>query len=204
MIRLGLLDDHEIIRTGLTRVFEQEADFCLVLQAGTSHELMRLLPEHELDVLVLDINLPDMSGIELAKQLKISRPEMALLFLSVHSPDHYGLRAMRAGACGFVSKTAPAGEIVDAVRRASLKDKKSTGEIPHDSSRELALHHGLSDREFELLLLLARGLTVGAASERMNVSINTANTYRRRILSKLHLSNNAGLVRYCLDNSLIE
>ena len=208
-LRILIVDDHPIVRQGLKNTLEAEAGIGAIGEAATSQEAIELVRHQPWDAVVLDIGLPGRGGLEVLKDVRREAPRLPVLILSMHPEDQYAVRAVRAGASGYLTKEAATEQLVDAIRRIvagqryispHLADRLAV-EVARDASRPP--HDLLSDREFEVLRLIASGQTVGDIAERLALSVKTVSTYRARILEKMHLKNNAELMQYVLTNGLL-
>ena len=211
MIRVILCDDHALIRRGIRDTLSDAADIEVVGEAGDYGELRALLRDRTADVLVLDINLPGRSGLDVLHALKDEGTAMRVLVVSMYPEDQYAIRALRAGAFGYVNKGGDPALIVSAVRTVSQGRKYVTPEIaqalienlnaPEDT---VAPHEKLSDREFQTLRLMASGKRLSDIAEELALSPKTVSVYRARILEKMGMSNNAELTHYAIKHGLVE
>lgn len=210
MIQLVIVDDHSMVREGLRMLIENEADIRIVGEAGNGKEAVSLLKQTPVDVVVLDIALPDKNGIEVLKDLKHVSETVRVLMLSMHAEDRFGVRSIQAGASGYITKGSASEELVNAIRTVHRGGKyipARLAEILVDEigyGRELRQHERLSDREFEIMLMMGRGNSRAKIAETLNISAATVSTYRRRILAKLNIGSNADLLRYVMENNLLD
>lgn len=210
MIRVVLADDHQLIREGLKKIFREESDLDVVCEAGNAIEIFNFLRSSHADVLVLDVNMPGRSGIDILSDLKKEFPHIHILMLSMHPEDALAVRALRSGASGYVTKNAPPAEIISAIRKIASGRKyvsESLAEQLVDAARTLAgqdLHRQLSDREFEVFQLLGSGKTVTEIAGLLSLSTPTVSTYRARILEKLNMHSTAEIIHYAVRNKLVE
>lgn len=209
MIRVLIADDHALIREGLTKIFSREKDIKVVAEASDALEAIAWSREHDCDVAVIDVNMPGPSGIDALQQILIDKPALPVLMLSVLPERNFAVRMLRAGAAGFVSKESAADEIVDAVRRAASGKKYVSPAAADSLAAELVRgesepHALLSNREFQILRMIASGRGTRVISEELNLSVNTIATYRRRILKKLDLGSDVELTRYALEHKLLD
>jgi len=211
MIRVFIADDHALIRNGFAKLVTSEEDLCLVGEASSASQLFELLPTvGQIDVLLLDIGLPDRNGLEVLKDLRLRAPELRTLVLSMHPEERYALRAIADGAAGYVTKDAASEELVNAIRRVYTKGRYISETLAEQfmpqsgTHTETPPHTLLSDREHEILLLMGGGKSVREVAEALSLSINTVNSYRRRLLQKMSLKGNAELIHYVLRHQLIE
>lgn len=210
MIRVLIIDDHPIVRTGIRSLLAEASDIRVISEAGSGEEGLEKTQSTQPDVVILDISLPGMSGLEVLKSLKERFPEMAVLVLSLHPEDRYAIRLLRTGASGYVAKGAPAETLIRAIRKVSRGGKFISPEVAErlafnlDEGYEGPLHEALSRRELEVLRLLASGKTVTEIGHHLDISVKTVSTYRRRILEKLAMQSTADIVRYAVENQLVE
>lgn len=209
-INVLIADDHAILRAGLRQVLSETEDIHVVAEAGTANDAIKLCRTHPADVMLLDITLPDRSGIEALQYIKKDNPQISVLMLSMHREDQYALRALKAGASGYLCKQSASDELVDAVRMVA-KGKKYISEavaellanqVTGDSDKPL--HETLSNREYETLLMIASGQSVSEIADKLSLSVKTISMYRTRILEKMHFKHNAELTHYAIKNNLVE
>lgn len=212
-IRLFLVDDHAVVRSGLRMLLQAEPDMHIVAEAETGCQAVHLMHHHTPDVVLMDIQMPDMNGIEATKKIKEIRPETAVLALTMHENDKYFFEMLRAGASGYVPKRAAPDDLITAIRTVYRGDvflypslaaslvKNYLGQSESDNSPN-ADH--LTPREQEVLTLIADGLTSPEIAEKLVVSVKTADRHRENIMHKLNLHNRVDLVKYALKKGLIE
>jgi len=203
VIRVLLADDHKIVRDGLRRILAAHPDFELAGEAANGDEALALVKANAYDVAVLDMSMPGLSGLDLVKRLKIERPAMRVLVLSMHGEDQYAARALKAGASGYLNKDSAAELLVGALRKIAAGGVH-IGEAAAASlvAAEKQPHRALSDREFEVLRLLVEGKSPTDVAEQLHLSVKTVSTHKTRVLEKLGLKTTADLVRYALENKL--
>jgi DNA-binding NarL/FixJ family response regulator len=210
MIRIMIADDHAIVRQGLRQILAAQADFQVVAEAANHSEVMQQIRREPCDVLVLDIAMPGKNGIETLKQVRLEKPMLPVLILSMYSEDQYAVRALKAGAWGYLTKMAAADQLVDAIRQVVRGRKYITPELGQslvDSIQrrsDAPAHSLLSDREFQTLRLIASGKTLTQIGAALALSPKTVSVYRARLLEKLGMQTNAELTRYALENKLLE
>jgi two-component system invasion response regulator UvrY len=210
MIRLLIVDDHAIVRRGLRQVVAESADIEVVAEAGSSQEAIRLLREHSIDLVLLDISLPDKNGIETLKQIKRDKPGLPVIILTMHAEDEFGVRALKAGASGYVNKQSAHDQLVAAIRQVATGRRYINPELAEELARSIGEtsdkkpHELLSDREFDTLRMLAGGKTLAEIAETLSISPKTVSVYRTRLLAKMKLKNNAEIAHYALKNGLID
>ena len=209
-INVMIVDDHAILRAGLKQVLSETDDIEVVAETGTANEAIKLCREQDVGVVLLDITLPDRSGIEALQYMKKDNPRLAVLMLSMHREDQYALRALKAGASGYLCKQSASDELVDAVYMVAKGKKYISSTVAEilanqvSSESDKPIHETLSNREFETLMLIASGFSVGEIAEKLSLSVKTISMYRTRILEKMQLKHNAELTHYAIKNNLVE
>jgi DNA-binding NarL/FixJ family response regulator len=208
--RILLIDDHVAIREGLSLMLSAAFPGSVFGAAGDAAEALRLVGSQGWDLAILDLNLPGRGGLDLIRELKDAAPQMSILVYTVHPDEQFGVRALRAGADGYVTKDQPASSVIDAIRRIR-EGKRYIGPGLAESLANYVSGSGravspdlLSDREMQILRALASGQSPTAIASALNLSVKTVSTYRGRILDKLNLQSNAGLVRFALEHQLID
>jgi len=205
-----VVDDHPLIRDGLKSVLREQVAVSDVGEAATAADASRLARERDWDLAIVDISLGGRSGLEVIAELKAIRPRMPVLVLSMHSEEQYARRAFRAGAAGYITKNTSRVELAHAIRRVAAGGRYVSSELAEQLAADLdrqvegAAHRALSNREFEVMRLLGRGKTVTQIASILGISDKTVSTYRARILEKMHVKTNADLVRYLIENNLLE
>ena len=209
MINVIITDDHPIVRTGLKQILDECNDIDIIDEASSGSDLLKMLTEEKYDVLLLDISLPDLNGLDLLKEIRDDWKDLFVLILSVYSEEQYAIRALKLGASGYLSKSSTPEELISAIRKVATGGKYITGSLAekiadsYTENEETALHHTLSTRELEVLCLLAEGKTVTHISRELSLSIKTISTYRERILLKLNLKTTSDLIRYAISEGLV-
>lgn len=210
MIRILIGDDHALIREGLKKIIREEPDLEVTGEASHPQEVLDFVSREALDVVVLDISMPDKSGLEVLKEIRQRKPKLPVLMLSMHPEDRFAVRALKDGASGYVTKESAPDELVGAIRHvhrggkyvsASLAERLAN-EITVDASRPL--HESLSDREFEVMTKLGAGKTPKQIAQELSLSISSVNTYRSRILDKMNMQTNGEVMRYAIKNGLVD
>ncbi|WP_420454086.1 response regulator [Rubrivirga sp.] len=210
MTRIAIADDHVLVRRGLAELLRETDDFRVVGEAASGDDLLRLVRDERVDVVVMDMNMPGPSGLDLVKSLKAELPKLPILVLSAHPEDQYAVRVVRAGAMGYLTKESAEADLVDAVRRVAGGKRYLTQTLAAslldalDVDPDQDPHAALSDREYQVLRLIASGMTVGGIAEHLSLSVKTISTYRSRLLQKMGMSNNSEITRYALENGLVE
>jgi DNA-binding NarL/FixJ family response regulator len=204
VIRVLLADDHEIVRDGLKRILGATGDVEVAGEAKDGDEALALVKAHDYDLAVLDMSMPGLAGIDLIKRLKIEKPALKLLVLSMHGEHQYAARALKAGASGYLTKDSAAEKLLDALRKVAAGGVHvSEAAAASLLSAERLPHRELSDREFEVLRLLAAGRSPTEIAEQLHLSVKTVSTHKANIQLKLGLGGTAELVRYALEHKLV-
>jgi two-component system invasion response regulator UvrY len=210
MIRALIADDHAVVRQGLIQILGNIPEITVGGEAINGQEVLDKVRAEAWDVVILDISMPDRSGLDILKQLKAERPKLPVLVLSMHSEDQYALRALKAGASGYLTKASAPDELVKAIRKVvsggryvgSCLAERLAFELGADSSK--LPHETLSDREFQVLRLIASGKSVTEIAAELSLSSKTISTYRVRLLQKMNLKTNAEMMHYAMQNHLID
>jgi DNA-binding NarL/FixJ family response regulator len=204
MTSIVLADDHKIVRDGLKRILAATPDLQVSGEAGDGDQLLALVKGTDYDVAVVDMSMPGLAGMALIKRLKLEKPKLRILVLSMHGESQYAARALKAGASGYLNKDSAAELLVGAIRKIAAGGVH-IGEAAAASlvAAERSPHEALSDREFEVLRLLVEGLGPTLIGERLHLSVKTVSTHKTRILEKLQLGSTAELVRYALEHKLV-
>ena len=210
MIRLVLADDHTIVREGLKQLLGAAGDLQVVGEAQNGHEVIERIRALDFDVLLLDMSMPGKSGIELIRQVHAEKPKLRILVLSMHEEHQYAVRAIRAGAAGYLTKESASRQLVDAIHKVAAGGAFISSEV----AQQLALgampgatgplHATLSDREFQIFQLIASGKSVSDIAERLNLSVKTVSTHKANVLQKMNMSTQAELIRYSLTHRLVD
>jgi two-component system invasion response regulator UvrY len=210
LIKILIADDHRIVREGLKQILAETPDMVVADEANNAQEVLKKVWANEYDVLLLDISMPGRSGLDILKQLKSDRPKLSVLVLSMYSEEQYALRALKAGASGYMTKESATDELIEAIRKVSTGRKYISPSVAErlafslESGDERPPQETLSDREFQVMCMIASGKTIKAIAEELSLSIKTVSTYRSRILEKMRMKNNAELTHYAIQNKLVE
>ncbi|MET0209303.1 MAG: response regulator transcription factor [Burkholderiaceae bacterium] len=210
MIRIAIVDDHAIVRAGLRQFLSEQVDLRVTGEASSGREALDLVRAGDVDVMLMDLSLPDQSGVETLAAIKARKPELPVLILSGFPETHYATTLLRQGASGYLNKECDPEEIATAIRTVFRGRKYITPAVAEllaeglGASPDQPAHDALSERELQVFLRLARGETVGHIADGMSLSVKTVSTYRSRVLEKLSLSTNSELTYYALKNGLIE
>ncbi len=209
-IKIIIADDHAIVREGLKQIVTEEKDMLVCGEAEDAASLMELLRKETWSLVILDINMPGKSGLEALKEIKQFYPELPVLILSMFSEDQYGLRAIKAGASGYLKKVSAPTELVVAIRKIVSGRKYINNSLAEKLAENLGneknnfLHNKLSDREYQIMCNIALGKSADEIAEELSLSINTIYTYRNRIFEKMYMKSNVELTQYAIQNKLIE
>jgi len=209
MIKILVADDHTIVREGLKQIVADVGDMMVADEAGNGQEALQKIREGDYDVILLDISMPGRSGLEVLKDIRAERPKLPVLILSMHSEEQYAVRALRAGASGYLTKASAPDELIGAIRKVSRGRKYVTASLAEKLALELDVdirkppHEMLSDREYQVMLMLASGKAVKEIADELCLSVKTISTYRSRILEKMNMKKNAELTLYAIQNSLV-
>ena len=210
MIRIVVADDHTIVREGLKQLLAAGGDLEVVGEAQDGFEVMKRVRELEFELLLLDMSMPGKSGIELIKQVKAEKPRLRILVLSMHEEHQYAVRAIRAGAAGYLTKESASRQLVEAIRKvasggafisSAVAEQLALGAMPDAQG---APHEALSDREFQVFRMLAEGKSISDIAERLNLSVKTVSTHKANILHKMSLATSGDLIRYAIAHRLVE
>lgn len=211
MIKVLLADDHHVVREGFRRIVEDAGDMIVVAEAADGREAIEQVKKTSLDVAVIDISMPGMDGLEVISQLRYFNPELPILILTMHEEEQYVVRAISAGAMGYVTKRVAPEQLVEAIRKVHAGRRYLTESVAEMLALRMTRGAGdmspldsLSDREIQVLRRLALGHTNREIAEAYNISVKTVDTYRSRLLQKLNLRNNAELTRFAIQTGLIE
>lgn len=210
MIRVGIVDDHAIVRSGLTQYLSEQMGLRVVGEAASGREAITLARTTEMDVMLLDLSMPGQSGIDALAGIRAHAPDLGILILSMYPEEQYAVNLVRRGASGYLNKQCDPEEIVNAIRTIALGRRYVTPAVAELLAQHVErggdgpLHEQLSEREFQVFLSLARGDTVGEVADAINLSVKTISTYRTRILEKMGMHSNSDLTYYALKNHLIQ
>ena len=209
MIKVLIADDHPIVRRGLKQIIIEESDMIVAGEARSDAEALELARHCEPDVILLDISLPGRSGLDVLKELRHEYPELPVLTLTMHTEEQVAVRAFKAGAAGYLTKESAPEELIQALRKVAGGGRYVSPALAERlalrvANHEQLLHETLSDREYQVLHFIAVGKTVSEIAKQLSLSVKTISTYRSRVLEKMHLKNNAELMRYAVTHQLFE
>jgi DNA-binding NarL/FixJ family response regulator len=209
MLRILIADDHTIVRKGLKQILLEEFSNAVIEEVPDAEELIKQVMAHKWDVVVSDLSMPGRSGLDALQQIKSSYPDLPVLILSIHPEEQYALRALKSGAAGYLSKDTAPDELVKAVKKVLLGKKYISQAIAEkladsfSSASTRQPHETLSDREFDVMKLLANGKSVSDIADMLSLSVTTVSTYRARVMTKMNLKSNSDLTKYAIENKLI-
>jgi len=211
MIRIAIIDDHAIVRAGLRQFFSEQVDFTVVAEAANGREAVDIVRKGDVDVILMDLSMPDQSGVDALAAIKARAPDLPVLILSGFPEEHYATTLLRQGASGYLNKDCDPEEIVKAIRTVYRGRKYITAGVAELLADGLGggvgdkpAHEQLSEREFQVFLRLAKGETIGHMANSMSLSVKTVSTYRTRVMEKMKLESNSDLTYYALKNGLIQ
>jgi len=210
MIRILVADDHAIVREGLKQILADVSDMTVCDEAAGGAETLAKIRKREYDVVLLDISMPGRSGLEILKDIKAEHPKQPVLILSMHAEEQYAVRALRAGASGYLTKASAPDELIGAIRKVSYGRKYVSASLAEKLAFELdidtkkPLHETLSDREYQVMLMIASGKSVKEIASEVCLSVKTISTYRARVMEKMKMKKNAELTLYAVRNRLMD
>jgi len=210
MIRLVVADDHTIVREGLKQVLAAASDISVIDEARDGHEVMARVRAADFDVLLLDMSMPGKSGIELIKQVRAEKPKLRILVLSMHEEPQYAVRAIKAGASGYLTKDSASAQLVLAIRKVAGGGAFISAEVAEQLAFDAMpqvdgpAHGALSDREFQVFQLLVSGKSVTDIGAALNLSVKTVSTHKAHIMQKMRMTNQTELIRYAISHGLVD
>jgi len=209
-IKVLVVDDHEVVRQGLKTIISKHSDLSIAGEAENGNQALQILKQIKVDVVLLDFDMPEKNGLETLIELKRLYPDLPALILSISPEDHYGTRFLKAGASGYLEKSTATDQLINAIRKVFNGGKYISSALTDklvanlNQGNEPFLHESLTDREFQIFLLLAKGEKLKEIASDLSLSINTISTYRSRILQKMDLKNNAEIIHYAIENDLLK
>ena len=210
MIRILVADDHTLVREGLKQILSSAQDMLVAAEAVDGDQALRRVRTEEFDLALLDMSMPGLSGIELIKRLKLEKPKLRILVLSMHGEQQYAVRAYKAGASGYLTKDSASSQLVEAIRKiaaggvyisAAAAEQLALGAMRNDAALP---HTALSDREFEVFRLIVAGTSLTEIADGLHLSVKTVSTHKTHVLQKMNMSGTAELVRYALEHQLLD
>ena len=210
MIRIVIADDHEIVRAGLKQIISDDEDMEVLGESNNGENLIELVKKNDYDVVLLDLKMQGISGIDVIKHIKVIKPDLPIIVLSMHAEDQYAVRTIKAGASGYLTKETAAENLVSAVRRVVAGGKYISPTLAETLADSVAgggtdlPHEKLTDREFQVMCMIASGKTVSEIGSELFLSVKTISTYRQRVLEKMNMKNNSELTHYAIKNNLLD
>jgi two-component system, NarL family, invasion response regulator UvrY len=210
VIRIVIADDHPIVRAGLKQILADASDIEVVAEAGDGHEILKLIRKGDVDVVLLDISMPGLMGLDALKQMNAENSKLPVLVLSMHPEEQYAIRVLKAGASGYLTKAAAPEQLIGAIRKVYRGGRYVSDALAEKLALGLKVgasglpHENLSDREYQVLCLISSGKTVKEIAEELSLSEKTISTYRTRILEKMNMKSNAELAHYGIKNELVD
>jgi two-component system invasion response regulator UvrY len=210
MIRILIADDHAIVRSGLKQLLSAQSDFTVAAEASNGMETLKQIGGQPFDVLLMDMSMPGRSGIELIKLVKAEKPKLAILVLSMHKEEQYAVRALKAGALGYLTKESAPEQLVAAIRKVASGGVFISSSVAERLALDLGSKHQaephtlLSDREFQIFKMIASGISISSIADELSLSIKTVSTYKTRVFQKMNLASNAELIHYAIHHKLLE
>ena len=210
MIRILVADDHAIVREGLKQILADVGDMTVCDEAASGAETLAKIRKREYAVVLLDISMPGRSGLEVLKDIKAEHPKQPVLILSMHAEEQYAVRALRAGASGYLTKASAPDELIGAIRKVSYGRKYVSASLAEKLAFALDIdtkkppHETLSDREYQVMLMIASGKSVKEIAAELCLSVKTISTYRARVMEKMNMKKNAELTLYAVRNRLMD
>lgn len=209
MIKVLIVDDHSIVREGLSKIIQLESDIEIAGVAKNAAEALKFISSNKVDIIILDISMPGMSGLDVIKDLKKLQPKVKILMLSMYPEERFAMRALRSGAYGYLTKEMAPEEIIKAIRIVFIGHKYISPTLAEriiteiQNPKEIAPHERLSTREFEVMCMIGSAKTINEIATSLSISNRTISTYRTRILQKMNFKNNAAIMHYVIDNGLV-
>jgi len=209
MIRILVVDDHAIVREGLKQILSDVKDMAVLAEAANGREALESIRRQDFDVILMDISMPGRSGLEILKDIRNEQPKLPVLILSMHPEEQYAVRSLRAGAAGYLNKSSAPGELIGAIRKVSAGRKYVSPSVAEKLALELGTdtsklpHEFLSDREYQIMMMLASGKSVSEIAQELCLSVKTISTYRSRVMAKMNMKKNAELTLYAVQNHLL-
>lgn len=209
-IKTLIADDHAIVREGLKQILADTRDIVVAGEAENGSDAVKMVRNFDCDVLLLDISMPDRSGIEVLKQIRKEAPKLPVLILSMHREDQYAIRSLKAGAAGYLNKQSAPDQLVDAIRQVASGRKYISAALAQElanqvgEDRNVPPHETLSDREYQTFIMIASGKSVSDIAVELSLSVKTISMYRSRVLQKMKMRHNAELTHYAIRNHLVD
>ena len=211
MIKIVIADDHDIVRAGLKQIISDTRDMKVTGESGCAEQLIELIKKNNYDVVLLDLKMPGMNGLDAIKHIKALKPDLPVIVLSMHAEDQYAVRTIRAGASGYITKETASENLVAAIKKAVAGGRYISPALAESLADSIAwggidtpLHDNLTDREFQVMCMIASGKSVSEIASELFLSVKTISTYRQRLLTKMNMKNNSEITHYVIKNNLLE
>jgi two-component system invasion response regulator UvrY len=210
MMKILIADDHAVVREGLKQILSENPNINVTAEASTGHEVLQQIEKNNFDLVVLDISMPGRGGLDILKEIRNKRPKLPVLILSMYPEEQYAVRVLKAGASGYMTKDSAPNELINAIKQISKGKKYVSPSLAERLAVDLEvttgrpLHESLSDREYQVMCMIASGKTLKEIAEQLSLSIKTISTYRSRILEKMNMKSNAELTHYAIKNKLVD
>jgi two-component system, NarL family, invasion response regulator UvrY len=210
MLRILVTDDHPVVRQGIMRIIEDTPDMKVTGEAENGYELLRKIKEQDYDLILMDISMPGSDGLEVIREVKKLKPHVPVLILTIHPEKYYGLRMLQAGASGYLTKQNAPFELIEAIRKVSQGGMYISNSLAQllvaakKNGEEKPGHEKLSDREYQVMNMIAAGKKVKTIADELCISVKTIHVHRRHILEKLNMSSNAEIIHYAIQNGLLD
>jgi len=210
MIKIVIADDHDIVRAGLKQIISDTRDMKVTGESGSAEQLIDLIKKNEYDVVLLDLKMSGMNGLDAIKHIKLLKPDLPVIVLSMHAEDQYAVRTIRAGASGYITKETASENLVAAIKKAVAGGRYISPALAESLADSIAWggmdtpHEILTDREFQVMCMIASGKSVSEIASELFLSVKTISTYRQRILKKMNIKNNSELTHYVIKNNLLD
>ena len=210
MIKILVADDHAIVREGLKQIFSEISEMVISDEADNAQEVLNKILKNDYDMVLLDISMPGRSGLDILKDIKSIKPKLPVLILSMHPEEQYAVRVLKSGASGYLTKESASDELITAIRKVSLGGKYVSSALAEklafdlENDNEKPLHETLSNREFQVMCMIASGKVIKEIAEELLLSVKTVSTYRARILEKMKMKHNAEIIYYAIKNGLVD
>jgi two-component system invasion response regulator UvrY len=210
MMKILIADDHAVVREGLKQILSENPNINVTAEASTGHEVLQQIEKNNFDLVVLDISMPGRGGLDILKEIRNKRPKLPVLILSMYPEEQYAVRVLKAGASGYMTKDSAPNELINAIKQISKGKKYVSPSLAERLAVDLEvttgrpMHESLSDREYQVMCMIASGKTLKEIAEQLSLSIKTISTYRSRILEKMNMKSNAELTHYAIKNKLVD
>jgi DNA-binding NarL/FixJ family response regulator len=210
MMKILIADDHAVVREGLKQILSESPEMVVTAEASTGPEVLEKIGKDDFDLIVLDIAMPGRGGLDILKEIKNKKPRLPVLILSMYPEDQYAVRVLKAGASGYMTKESAPHELINAIKQISKGKKYVSPSLAEKLALDLEittgrpLHESLSDREYQVMCMIASGKTLKEIAEKLSLSIKTISTYRSRILEKMNMKSNAELTHHAIKNRLVD